>query len=77
MKKVILPLVAGTILIVAAHPVQAKGCIKGAVIGSVAGHYAHHHAILGAIAGCVIGHHEAKKHAREERERVKRQNSNK
>jgi hypothetical protein len=44
---------------------QAKGCIKGAVVGGVAGHYAGHHGVLGAAAGCVIGHHEAKKHARE------------
>ena len=35
------------------------------VIGGVAGHYAGHHGLLGAGAGCVIGHHEAKKHARE------------
>ena len=43
----------------------AAGCLKGAVIGGVAGHYAGHHGLLGAGAGCVIGHHEAKKHARE------------
>ena len=50
-------------------PVSAKGCIKGAVIGGTAGHFAGHHGVLGAGAGCIIGHHEAKKHARE-RERV-------
>src|SRR5581483_2678544 len=44
---------------------QAKGCIKGAVVGGVAGHYAGHHGLIGAAAGCAIGHHEAKKHARE------------
>ena len=43
---------------------DAKGCIKGAVVGGVAGHMAGH-GKLGAAAGCVIGHHEAKKHARE------------
>jgi len=46
-------------------PTPAAGCLKGAVIGGVAGHYAGHHGLLGAGAGCVIGHHEAKKHARE------------
>ena len=46
-------------------PAPAAGCLKGAVIGGVAGHYAGHHGLLGAGAGCVIGHHEAKKHARE------------
>ena len=52
--------------VMAAGPAaQAKGCIKGAVVGGVAGHYAGHHGLLGAAAGCVIGHHEAKKHARE------------
>ena len=46
-------------------PAPAAGGRKGAVIGGVAGHYAGHHGLLGAGAGCVIGHHEAKKHARE------------
>ena len=46
-------------------PAPAAGCLKGAVIGGVAGHYVGHHGLLGAGAGCVIGHHEAKKHARE------------
>ena len=49
-------------------PASAAGCLKGAVIGGVAGHYAGHHGLLGAGAGCVIGHHEAKKHARERAE---------
>jgi len=44
---------------------DAKGCIKGAVVGGIAGHFAGHHGLLGAAAGCVIGHHEAKKHERE------------
>jgi hypothetical protein len=44
---------------------NAKGCIKGAIVGGVAGHYAGHHGLLGAAAGCVIGHHEAKKYAKE------------
>jgi hypothetical protein len=44
---------------------DAKGCIKGAVVGGVAGHYAGHHGLLGAAAGCAVGHHEAKKNARE------------
>jgi hypothetical protein len=47
---------------------DAKGCIKGAVVGGVAGHVAHH-TLLGAAAGCVIGHHEAAKRAKEEKEK--------
>jgi hypothetical protein len=47
------------LLMTAAIPAQAAGCIKGAVVGGVAGHFAHHHAVLGAVAGCAIGHHAA------------------
>jgi hypothetical protein len=46
---------------------EAKGCLKGAVVGGIAGHYAGHHAILGVAAGCIVGHHEAKKHAEEQK----------
>jgi hypothetical protein len=55
------------VLAIASTPsvADAKGCIKGAIIGGIAGHYAGHHGLLGAAAGCVIGHHEAKKHAKE------------
>jgi uncharacterized protein YcfJ len=54
-------------LAIAGMPVaaNAKGCIKGAIIGGIAGHYAGHHALVGAAAGCVIGHHAAKKPAKE------------
>ena len=54
-----------SMLAATAIPADAKGCIKGAIVGGVAGHYAGHHGWLGAAAGCVIGHHMAKKHARE------------
>ena len=54
----------------AVTPADAKGCLKGALIGGVAGHYTVHHGLLGAAAGCIIGHHEAKKRARMERERT-------
>jgi hypothetical protein len=50
---------------------QAAGCLKGAAVGGVAGHVAGHHAVLGAAAGCAIGHHEASKHAREDREQAR------
>ena len=60
---------AVTGLAVSATPAPAKGCLKGAVIGGVAGHFVGHHGLLGAGAGCVIGHHEANKHARQQRER--------
>ena len=49
---------------------NAAGCLKGAAVGGVAGHMAGHHAMLGAGAGCVIGHHEASKHEREDREQA-------
>lgn len=44
------------------------GCVGGAVIGGVAGHFAHHHALAGAAAGCVVGHALAV-HKKKERER--------
>jgi len=47
---------------------DAKGCIKGALVGGVAGHYAGYHGVLGAAAGCVIGHHEANKPARQNKD---------
>ena len=50
-------------------PAPARGCLKGAFVGGVAGHFVGHHGLLGAGAGCLIGHHEAKRHARE-RERA-------
>ncbi|HEY3847542.1 MAG TPA: hypothetical protein VGL95_10550 [Acetobacteraceae bacterium] len=49
---------------------NAAGCVKGAVVGGVAGHVAGHHTVLGAAAGCAVGHHEAAKHAREDREQA-------
>jgi hypothetical protein len=49
---------------------SAKGCIKGAVVGGVAGHYVHHHGLAGAAIGCVVGHHEAAKRAREQRDQT-------
>src|SRR3954451_3739742 len=48
-----------TLVLVAASPANAKGCLKGAVVGGVAGHYAGHHTVLGAIAGCAYGRHRA------------------
>jgi hypothetical protein len=51
---------------------EAKGCIMGAFVGGVAGHYTVHHGILGAAAGCIIGHHEANKAARQNRDAQRR-----
>ncbi|HET6609843.1 MAG TPA: hypothetical protein VFG62_24455 [Rhodopila sp.] len=51
----------------AAQQAEAKGCIKGAVVGGVAGHMVHH-GVLGAAGGCAVGHHEASKHAWQQRE---------
>jgi hypothetical protein len=47
---------------------NAAGCVKGAAVGGVAGHLAGHHTLAGAAIGCAVGHHEAAKHAREERD---------
>jgi hypothetical protein len=52
-------------LMALAGPVQAKGCLKGAVVGGTAGHFAGHHGVAGAAIGCAIGHHEARKHQRQ------------
>ena len=57
------------LVLTAAAPANAKGCLKGALIGGAAGHYAGHHGVLGAAAGCVIGRREANKRARLERQR--------
>lgn len=47
---------------------NAAGCLKGAAVGGIAGHLAGHHTLAGAAVGCAISHHEAAKHAREERD---------
>jgi len=53
--------------VTATAPVQAKGCIKGAVVGGVGGHLLGGHTVAGAAVGCAVGHHEAGKKAREQR----------
>ncbi len=55
-----------------AHQADAAGCLKGAAVGGVAGHMAGHHTLLGAGAGCAIGHHEAAKQEREDRQQAYR-----
>lgn len=53
---------------------EAKGCLKGAAVGGVAGHYSGHHGLLGAAAGCVIGHHEANKRDRLQKNQIDQPN---
>ncbi len=53
------------LMIAAASPADAKGCLKGAVVGGVAGHMAGH-GVLGAAGGCAVGHHMANKSARDD-----------
>ena len=68
MRAILIPATVAQAITAAASsstPAPAAGCLKGTAISGVAGHYAGHHGLLGAGAGCVIGHHEAKKHARE------------
>lgn len=74
MKQFLLSAVVALSLGAAFAPGQAnaEGCLKGAAVGGVAGHLAGHHAMLGAGAGCAIGHHEASKHERENREQAQR-----
>jgi hypothetical protein len=47
---------------------NAAGCVRGAAVGGVAGHLAGHHTLAGAAIGCAVGHHEAAKRARDERD---------
>jgi len=47
---------------------NAAGCVKGAAVGGVAGHFAGHHTMAGAAIGCAVGHHEAAKRARDDRD---------
>ena len=69
MKTILACACTSLILLIAATPASARGCIKGALVGGAAGHYAGHHGVLGAAAGCAIGRHQADKREREERER--------
>ena len=48
------------LMIAAASPADAKGCLKGAAVGGVAGHMAGH-GVVGAAGGCAVGHHMANK----------------
>jgi outer membrane lipoprotein SlyB len=53
------------LLITAASPALAKGCIRGAAAGGVAGHFVGKgHAVAGAAVGCVVAHHHYAKQAR-------------
>ena len=63
--------VAASLALIAGGSAQA-GCLGGAVVGGVGGHFAGRHPILGAAAGCAVGHHLAKKHARERAAGVRR-----
>jgi hypothetical protein len=68
MRTMLIPAALAMALVVgplAAGPAQARGCLKGAAVGGVAGHFLGRHTILGAGIGCLIGHHEARKRARE------------
>jgi hypothetical protein len=71
MKTILSIIAAGALALMAqTDTASAKGCIKGAIVGGVAGHYVHHHGLAGAAIGCVVGHHEAAKRAREQRDQT-------
>lgn len=56
------------VLFTTPSPILAKGCLRGAAVGAVAGHFVGKgHAVAGAAAGCAIGHHEATKHANDQK----------
>ncbi len=60
-------LIALPLLMIAAQPAMAKGCIRGAVAGAVGGHMVGKgHALAGAAAGCAVVHHHYAKKAKEE-----------
>jgi hypothetical protein len=74
MKQTILSTAMALAVGVALSPIhaQAAGCLKGAAVGGVAGHMAGHHTVLGAGVGCAVGHHEAAKQEREDRQQAQR-----
>ncbi len=46
------------LMMTAASPALAKGCIRGAAAGAVGGHLVGKgHGMLGAAAGCAAAHH--------------------
>lgn len=60
------PLIAVPLLIMAAQPALAKGCIRGAAAGAIGGHMVGKgHALAGAAAGCAVAHHHYAKKAKE------------
>jgi len=62
-----LSLIALPLLVVAAQPALAKGCIRGAAAGAVGGHFVGKgHPILGAAAGCAVVHHHYAKQAKQQ-----------
>lgn len=60
------PLIAVPLLLMmAAQPAMAKGCIRGAAAGAVGGHMVGKgHALAGAAAGCAVAHHHYAKKAK-------------
>ncbi|KQM14872.1 hypothetical protein [Novosphingobium sp. Leaf2] len=59
-------LIALPLMMVAAQPVMAKGCIRGAAVGAVGGHMVGKgHAVMGAAAGCAVAHHHYAKKAKQ------------
>ncbi len=43
------------VLLAAAPPAEAAGCIAGAIVGGTAAHVTDHNRLLGAIGGCIVG----------------------
>lgn len=65
-------IIALPLLIAAASPVLAKGCLRGAAAGGVGGHFVGKgHAVLGAAAGCVVAHHHYAKQAKAQKAAAK------
>ena len=52
---------AALLVLSAASPAFAAGCLKGAAVGGVGGLFVGKgHAVGGAAIGCAVGHHRAK-----------------
>jgi hypothetical protein len=55
MKQTIVIAVSAALLLAAAPPAEAAGCIKGAIVGGIAAKATHHSVLLGALGGCIVG----------------------
>jgi outer membrane lipoprotein SlyB len=66
-KLAVLTFTAASAMLTIGGQAHAAGCMKGAAVGGVGGHFVGQgHAVAGAAGGCLVGHHMAKKKAKED-----------